>query len=304
MHTSIRAFDIADRLDRPTRRRAYWMGFLRSRDVIVPAACVLIVVVTVVGALGAPWITHYDPDTGSLRARLDPPTWTLRGDGAHVFGTDQLGRDVFSRLLYGSRITLLVGVLSVVIAGALGVFLGLIAGFYGGKVDRVITVITDIQMSFPFLTLAIALVAVLGPGLRNVVVVLGLSGWVLYSRIVRGEVFRIREAEYVEAARAIGASNVRIMSRTILPNILAPVIVVATFAFAQVVIIEASLSFLGIGVQPPTPTWGGMLADSRQYMQIAWWLICFPGLALMLLVLAINMLGDWLRDYLDPHLRV
>lgn len=303
MRSSTRAFDTASSADRTRKGRGLVARLRNTRALAVPILAGVVILAAVVGAIAAPRITSHDPEVGDLRTRLQSPDWSP-SDAGHVFGTDQLGRDVLSRLLYGSRITLLVGVLSVLLAGAIGVLLGLVSGYYGGKVDRAVSVVMDIQMSFPFLTLAIALVAVLGPGIRNIVIVLGISGWVLYSRIVRGEVLRLRGAEYVEAARAAGATNRRIMVRTILPNILAPVIVVATFAFAQVVIVEASLSFLGIGVQPPTPTWGGMLADGRQYLQLAWWLTFFPGIALMLLVLAINMLGDWLRDYLDPHLRV
>jgi peptide/nickel transport system permease protein len=303
MHSSTRAFDIASAAEKRRSSRTFFGRLRHARGLTVPIISAIIILLTVIGAVAAPWITPHNPEVGNLRARLTPPTWTVRGEAAHPLGTDHLGRDVLARLLYGSRITLLVGLLSVVIAGVLGILLGLVSGYYGGIIDRIVTIIMDIQMSFPFLTLAIALVAVLGPGLRNVIVVLGVSGWVLYSRIVRGEVMRLRESEYVEAARAIGARHMRIMFRTILPNILAPVIIVATFAFAQVVIVESSLSFLGIGVQPPTPTWGTMLSDAREYLQIGWWLTFFPGGALMFLVLAINMFGDWLRDYLDPHLR-
>lgn len=303
MRSSTRAFDIVKPGERRWRSWTPRASLRNARRMVVPILSGAIVVVAVVGAIGAPWIAQHNPNEGFLEERLSSPTWEFRGEESHLFGTDQLGRDVFARLLYGSRITLLVGALSVAIAGLIGCALGLIAGYYGGSIDRIITVVTDIQMSFPFLTLAIALVAVLGPGLRNVVIVLGLSGWVLYSRIIRGEVLRLREVEFVEAGRAIGASNWRLMFITILPNVAAPIIVVATFAFAQVVIVESSLSFLGIGVQPPTPTLGGMLADARDYMQIAWWLIAVPGLALMMLVLAVNMLGDWLRDHLDPHLK-
>ena len=271
---------------------------LKGRS-LVPLLAALVIAVMVLAAVAAPLVAVHDPTAGLLTNRLRPPF-----TGEFVLGTDALGRDIFSRLVYGARITVLVGIGSVLLAGLVGVVLGLVAGFFGGWVDRVVSACVDIQMSFPFLCLAIALVAVLGTGLSNVIVVLAVSGWVLYARIVRAEALRLRSAEFVQAGRALGATNLRLILGAILPNVWASVIVVATFTFAQMVIAEASLSYLGVGIQPPTPTWGGMLSDGQKYLQVAWWLVAFPGGALLALVLAVNLLGDWLRDVLDPRLRV
>lgn len=261
------------------------------------------ILIILVASLAAPLITKHDPTDGYLETRLRPPPWQERGLADHPLGTDHQGRDVLSRLLYGARISLFVGFASVGIAGVVGTILGALAGYYGRTIDRIVTLLTDIQMAFPFLVLAIALVAVIGPGLRNIILVLALNGWVFYARIVRGEVLRLREVEFVVAGRALGATDLRLLITAILPNVWAPVLIVASFAFSQAIIVEASMSFLGVGVQPPTPTWGGMLADAREYMQLAWWPLAFPAVALAVLVLAINLLGDWLRDTLDPRIQ-
>ena len=268
-----------------------------------PAIALLVVLIATIAAVTAPWISPYDPIEGDTGRRLQPPALTASG-GQFLLGTDHLGRDVLSRLIWGGRVSLLVGFVSVVVAGVLGIALGAVSGYHRGLLDEVIMRIADIQLSFPFLGLAIAVVAVLGPGLTNVVVVLGVSGWILFARVIRAEFLGLREREFVQAARALGAGDWRILWRHLLPNVVGPTTVVATFAFAQMVITEASLSFLGLGVQPPTPTWGGMLNDARDYMQLAPWLATWPGLALLIVVLAINLLGDWLRDELDPRLRL
>ena len=241
----------------------------------------------------------------TLVARLKPPMEENRqGEVEYYLGTDSLGRDVLSRLIYGARVSLAVGFVAVSIGGRLGTFLGLIAGFYGGRVDDVIMRLADIQLAFPFILLAIMVLVVLGAGVLNLVLVLGIGQWVTYARIARGETISQREKEYIEAARSIGASNSRIMLRGILPNIMAPLIVIASFNVASVILAEASLSFLGLGVPPTVPTWGGMLAESRdQLLANRWWLAVFPGVAIMLTVLSLNILGDWLRDFLDPRLR-
>jgi peptide/nickel transport system permease protein len=226
-----------------------------------------------------------------------------RTHGAFPLGCDHLGRDIRSRLIYGSRVSLVVGITAVLISGLLGVSLGLVAGYHGGRLDALIMRLVDVQLAFPFILLAITVVAVLGPGLRNVIIVLGVAGWMYYARVVRGQVLALKEKEFVAAARALGAPTRLIIPRHVLPNVLTPVIIVATFAVATNVITEASLSFLGLGVEPRIPSWGSMLSDGRAYIGRAWWLTTFPGLAILVTVLSINLLGDWLRDRLDPRLR-
>jgi peptide/nickel transport system permease protein len=255
-------------------------------------------------ALGAPFLALHDPNEQSLRRRLIPPAWAGKGTWEYPLGTDHLGRDIFSRAIYGSRVSLTVGFSAVLISGTLGVLLGLIAGYYGGTIEAIIMRLVDIQLAFPFILLAISVVAVVGAGVKNVIIVLGIAGWMVYGRIVRGEVLSVKEREFVVAAKAVGVRDSLILFRHILPNVLTPVIVVATFSVANVIILEAALSFLGVGVEPTIPTWGGMLADGREYISTAWWLATFPGLAIMFTVLGINLIGDWLRDILDPRLTV
>ena len=271
------------------------------RNKLALAALVMLLAVFA-AAIGANLIAPYDPAEGNITDRLLPPGRYPDERQWRLLGTDQVGRDVLSRLIHGARVSLLVGVAGTGISLLVGTALGLISGFWGGSIDRVLLRLTDIQLAFPFIALAVTVIAVIGPGLFNVVLVLAATGWVLYARVVREEVMRAREHAYVEAARAMGGSDVHIMVRHILPNIVAPVIVISSFAIAQMIITEASLSFLGLGIRPPTPTWGGMLSDARNYMQVAWWLPIFPGVALLLTLLGINVVGDWLRDTLDPTL--
>jgi peptide/nickel transport system permease protein len=268
-----------------------------------PAAAGLVVIVATCGlAVGAPALAPADPVRNSLLDRLTPPMWLDGGSARHPLGTDTLGRDVASRLLHGARISLVVGLAAVAVAGTLGVALGLVSGYYRGWLDDLLMRVGDVQLAFPVLLLGVALLAVLGPGELNLILVLGVSGWITYARIVRGETLSLKEREFVEAARALGARDRYLLARHILPNVLPPITVVATFSVARVIIAEASLSFLGLGMPPPAPSWGAMLDEGRNYITTGWWLALFPGLAILLLVLGINLVGDWLRDLLDPRM--
>ena len=257
----------------------------------------------VVTALLSPYVAPHNPIRERLIDRLLPPAWAQDGEWQYLLGTDHLGRDLVSRMIYGSRVSLVVGLASVIVGGALGIALGVIAGFFGGRTDEVIMALADMQLAFPTILLAIAIIAVLGPSFTNLVIVIGISGWVTYGRIARGQVLSVREKEFVEAIRAQGGSQWRIIWRHILPNILSPLIVVATLDLARTIILESTLSFLGLGIQPPTPSWGSMLSDGREYLLSAWWIATFPGVALMLTALSFNRLGDWIRDLTDPRLR-
>ena len=284
---------------RSGKRLAPWHSLVSNRAALSGVAILLLVVLT---ALVAPFLAPHSPTFTDLQENFRPPMF-FGGSSAYVLGTDSLGRDILSRVIYGSRVSVLVGVVTVAIAGTLGVLLGLLAGYFTGFVDDAISLITDILLSFPFILLAIVVMTVLGGGLLNVILVLGATRWVDFARVVRGETLSLSGREYVLAAQAIGASHRRLILRHVLPNVLTPVIVIATFAVAQMIIAEASLSFLGVGVQPPTATWGGMLADARTYLRTAWWMATFPGLAIMLTVLAVNFVGDWVRDVHDPRIK-
>ena len=263
----------------------------------------LILLGLVVTALLSPYVAPHNPIRERLIDRLLPPAWVEDGEWRYLLGTDHLGRDLVSRIIYGSRVSLVVGFAAVAIGGALGIALGVAAGFLGGQTDEVIMAVADMQLAFPTILFAIAIIAVLGPSFINLVIVIGISGWVTYARIARGQVLSVREKEFVEAIRAQGGSQWRIVWRHILPNILSPLIVVATLDLARTIILESTLSFLGLGIQPPTPSWGGMLSDGREYLLSAWWIATFPGVALMLTALSFNRLGDWVRDLTDPRLR-
>ncbi|HEV8437398.1 MAG TPA: ABC transporter permease [Methylomirabilota bacterium] len=264
----------------------------------------VVVAVALLAAVFAPALTAFDPLEQDIGQRLKEPGWQDAQGRVHLLGTDHLGRDILARIIYGSRVALLVGLSAVLISGLLGMTIGLVAGYFGGRVDDFFMRLADIQLAFPFILLAIAVIGVLGPSLRNIIIVIGVSSWVVYARVVRGEVLSIREREFVQAAIALGSRDGRILRRHVLPNAFTPWLVVATLDMARVIVIESALSFLGLGVQPPTPTWGGMLADGRVYLSTAWWLATFPGLAILVTVLGINLFGDGLRDTLDPRLKV
>jgi peptide/nickel transport system permease protein len=270
-----------------------------------PVAAVLVLLCVSVAAAFAPQLAPRDPNRQNIIARLQPPmTPNRQGHIDFPLGSDALGRDVLSRLLYGARVSIVVGLSAVLIGGALGTLLGVVAGYAGGVPDAVIMRLGDIQLAFPFILLAIMFLVVLGPGLMNLIVVLGIGQWVTYARIARAQTLAVRQKEYVEAARSIGATTPAIIRRTILPNIIAPLIIVASFNLAGVILSEAALSFLGLGVPPTVPTWGGMLAESRdQLLAGRWSLAVLPGVAIAATVLSCNILGDWLRDVLDPRLR-
>ena len=255
-------------------------------------------------ALAAPQIAPWDPGRQMLIKRLRPPAWEARGLREHPLGTDHLGRDILSRILYGGRISLGVGLSAVTLSCVIGVTLGLLAGFHAGGTDALIMRVVDVFLAIPYILLAMGVVFALGPSLVNVILVMAATRWVQFARIVRADVLSIREREFVSGARARGNRSMRLLLRHVLPNALTPIIVVATLELAFMIIYESALSFLGLGVQPPTPTWGWMLSDGRNYIATAWWLATFPGLAIMLTVLAVNLLGDWLRDTLDPRLKV
>ncbi len=281
-----------------TPPRLRWLP--RRRGVLMTQA---VLVAVVAAAIIPQVISPHDPYAQDLTHRLTPPAFLRGGSWAHALGTDALGRDLLSRVIYGARVSLMIATIAVVVSGTIGVVLGLLAGYFGGPLDEVIMRATEVQLAFPFILTAVAIVAVLGAGLRNIIIVLGVTGWTTYARVVRGVSLSLREQEFVEAARAIGCSHTRILRRYLFPNVVGTVIVLATFALATFIIAESSLSYLGLGVQPPTPSWGVMLADGYIYLRIAWWVAVFPGLVLMLTVLSINVLGDWVRDLLDPRLR-
>lgn len=294
-----------EELRRENRRK----GWVRARRSLIrakwPILAILILLVVSLAATIGPSVAPKDPNRQNIMLRLKPPmTENRQGEVEYYLGSDGLGRDVLSRLIHGARISLSVGIIAVVIGGALGTSLGLVAGYYGGRLDDLIMRIADIQLAFPFILLAIMFLVVMGPGVLNLMLVLGVGQWVTYARIARGQTISQREKEYVEAARALGARDASILFQTILPNILAPLTVIASFNVASVILSEAALSFLGLGVPATVPTWGGMLAESRdQLLAGRWYLAVFPGIAIMVTVLAFNILGDWLRDFLDPRLK-
>jgi len=287
-----------EQVPRPATGSRAWRRFAFN-----PAALIgsLILVVVFGAAIAAPWVAPHDPAKQSLLRRFTPPVWQAGGNASYPLGTDQVGRDVLSRIVHGARISLLVGVCAVVVSVLLGVSAGLVSGFVGGKVDAVIGTIVDVNLSFPQILLALAFVAALGPSLVTIIVVLGFTGWERYVRVVRAEVMALREKEFIEAARAIGVGRTRIIFRHILPNTMSSIVVLSTLQVAQAILAEAALSFLGVGSGRAYPTWGQMISLGRDFVTVAWWLPTLPGLAILLTVLAINLVGDRLRDALDPR---
>src|SRR5512145_1161734 len=293
MASSIHASARAETAPATRARRTRWMALGGGAFVLL----------LVVAALAAPAIAPHDPVRQSLRARLSPPTLAGADGKAHLLGTDHLGRDVLSRTIHGARVSLLVGFAAVLVGGIVGASLGLLAGFRGGWTDSTIMTLADAQLAFPFILLAIGIIAVLGPSFPTLIVVIGLSGWVAYARILRVQVLTLRSREFVDAILALGGSTGRVVLRHILPNVVSSLVVIATLELARAIVLEATLSFLGLGVQPPTPSWGGMVHEGREYLDSAWWISTAPGIVLMLTSIIVSRTGDWLRDLLDPTLR-
>jgi peptide/nickel transport system permease protein len=273
-----------------------------QRSLLMTAGLVMIGLVVLCAVL-APFVGTRDPIQQNLALANRPPIWQARGVAQAPLGTDQFGRDVWSRIVYGAQISLAIGTAASLLGALVGVTAGLVAGFYGGKVDIVVMRIVDLNLAFPLILLALAIAAILGPSLQNLVMVMALTTWMIYARVVRGVTLSLREREFIQAARAIGVDNFRIMWRHILPNLLAPVMVIWTLELARVILMESALSFLGVGVPPPTPTWGRMLAEGRGLLTTAPWIATFPGVAITIMVLGVNFFGDGLRDLLDPRLR-
>ena len=286
---------------RPARSRLPLRKLWRFKWGVVAGVIMLLVVAS---AVCAPLIAPYSPLTVDIQHRLGPPAWMDGGARAHLLGTDQVGRDLLSRVIYGGRVSLIIGMAAVIVSSSIGVLLGLAAGYFAGRVDWTIMTVINVMLTFPFVLLALAVIAVLGPSLVNMIIVLGVADWPLYARVIRAETMAIREREFVMAGRALGMSHVRIVFRQILPNLVSVIVVIATLQVARVIILESFLSFLGLGVQPPTPAWGNMLGEGRVYMLNSWWIATFPGLAIFITTLAINLMGNALRDWLDPHMKV
>jgi ABC-type dipeptide/oligopeptide/nickel transport system permease subunit len=267
-------------------------------------AAAVIMLLIVASAIFAPVISPHDPLQVNIRHRLAPPAWMEGGALQHPLGTDQVGRDLLSRMIYGGRASLVISVISVLLAASIGVPLGLSAGYFGGRLDWTIMTIINVVLTFPFVLLALAVIAVLGPSVVNMIIVLGVAGWPIYARVIRAETLALRDREFVIASRALGTSHLRIVFRQIFPNLVSAIVVIATLQVAQVIVLESFLSFLGLGIKPPTPAWGNMLGEGRLYMLNSWWIATFPGLAIFVATLAINLMGNALRDWLDPHLKL
>jgi peptide/nickel transport system permease protein len=272
---------------------------LRSRTVLLG---ILFVSLAVFVAVAAPVIAPFDPYVQQTGMRLKPPAWEQGALPGHVLGTDALGRDVLSRLIYGARVSLIVALVAVFIAGVTGVAIGLLAGFYGGWMDSALMGLTNFFLSFPYVLLAIAIMGIVGPGFTTLILVLGLTSWPIYTRIVRSEVLTLKQIHFVEAARALGVREIVVLFKHIAPNVINSVLVTASLETARMIINEAFFSFLGLGVQPPTPSWGNMLYDGKAYIFMNHWLITLSGIAIFLTTLGLNLIGDWLRDVFDPHM--
>jgi peptide/nickel transport system permease protein len=287
-----------------TRRRTFRSMLRTAWHLRLATLGGLILLVMLFMAITAPWITPYTPSEGQIQNRLQQPVF-MGGTWQHPLGTDGVGRDYLTRMIYGTRVALAVGSLATIVAGVIGIALGVLAGYYSGRVDSFISTLVNIMMTFPFILLALAVIAVLGPSFTNVVLVLGIGSWPIYTRVVRFEVERIKTLDYVHAARVVGLGDIRLLGRHIMPNLVNAIIVIGAVQVARLIIVEAFLSFLGLGVQPPTPSWGYMLFESQAFMfnPSQWWLPTLPGLAIFVTALSINLFGDGIRDLLDPYQR-
>jgi peptide/nickel transport system permease protein len=281
-------------------RVAQAMGQARRYPLV---AITLLTFLLVIPALFASQVAPYDPLQGSLSKRLKPPAWQQGGSIEYPLGTDKLGRDMLSRIIYGARVSLMVSLVAIFVGGIIGTALGMISGYFGGWVDALLMRLVDISLSLPTILLALVLVAAVGPSFGTVITILMIFLWARYARLVRGETLAIKERDFIARARVAGASHIRIMARYIFPNVVNSLVVLATLQVGYVILLESTLSFLGAGLPRPTPAWGLMIADGRELIVTAWWVSMFPGLAIMLTVLSLNLLGDWLRDHLDPKLR-
>jgi peptide/nickel transport system permease protein len=278
----------------------------RSRSPAMPwliRGCLVVVLIMVTLAIAAPWIAPHDPVSQTLNARLQATALHSDGSSEYLLGTDQLGRDVLSRVIHGARVSLGIGLFGMVVGLIIGSTLGIIAGFVRGFLDDVVMFLVDVQLALPFIIMALAAIAIFGPSLPVLLAIVGIAGWEGFARVSRGMVLSTSENAYIEAARALGASRTRIILKHLVPNITAPLIVLATLNLTSIILLESTLSFLGIGVQPPMASWGRMISEGREYLNNAWWLAVVPGAAIMLITMSINLIGDWLRDALDPTLR-
>lgn len=280
--------------------RKFFPLFRRAALSLFGAVVLLLIIML---AILVPEISHFDPFKQDLFARLQAPGWVNNAGFTHIFGTDQLGRDIMTRVFLAARLSLAISFISVGGAGMVGIILGLVSGYFGGYFDDIIMRFADFQLALPLILLALAIVALLGPNVTNVILVFIVTGWPIFARTVRASTLALREQEFIEAARCLGCNNVRILMRHILPNVARPLIVIASFELGKVIIYESSLGFLGMGAQPPTPTWGNMMADGRSYLDTAWWLTFFPGIALVLTAAASNYIGDGLNELFDPRSR-
>jgi len=267
----------------------------------MPIFSALIVLLLVTSAVLAPWVAPHDPGYQNFIVSLQPPVWQAEGTWAHLLGTDNLGRDILSRLIWGARLSLTIALFAILLAGVIGIMVGLLAGYAGGMVDSLLMRIVDAFLAMPFILMALAIVAALGPNTTNIIIIMAITNWPRYARLVRGEVLSLKHTDFVLLARVAGLPAWKIATKHVLPNITNSILVLATLDIGRVIILESSLSFLGVGIQPPDVSWGLMLSDGRSYMGVAWWLTVMAGVAILISVLCVNVLGDWLRDRLDPR---